>query len=431
MDRRRFLTTLSVAGATVAVGSTAFGSGGSSSSTASPPVDGTLTASSVTPPTSTTSTVPEAAAPSMGSGRKVLVVVQMNGGNDALNTVVPGQGHYRDLRPDLALAESELLGLSDGSGMALHQALTPLLSRWNDGDIAAVTGVGYEGSSRSHFAAMDDWFSATPGQSNSTGWLGRWLDLTSSAAPAPLRAVSLGGRSAALAAERSSVVSVDDPATFGLRPVRRGGGAMGDLEAYEAALRSIGSTNPTGAALGAALDAAEAFESLTAGVHGELDLTPRSFTSLLDTAAGLIELDAGTELIVVSGNGFDTHADQLDTHDALLGDVAGGVAALLDRVDAAGRRDDVMVMTTSEFGRRAAQNGSLGTDHGRAGVQFLAGAAVDGGLRGSWDLSDLVDGDLRPTVDARALYRGVLDWLGGPTDEVLGGRFEDLELVRA
>ena len=420
MDRRRFLTAMSVAGATGVIGHQALsGSGGGA-------VDAT-TASAVTPttvqptiaeiPTTTTTEAPR-------NGNKVLVVVQMNGGNDALNTLVPSDGRYHDLRPDIALAEADVLGLSDGSGLGLHPSLAPLLGRWNDGRLAAVAGVGYEDASRSHFAAMDDWFSATPGEANTTGWLGRWADLTLEPDASPMRLVSLGGRSAALDADESSAIVVNDPATFGLAV-----GDRTDLDGYEDLLRLLGGRQ--GAALDEGLDAAAALADITGSGGDDVIGGSRSFTSLLTTAAGLVEADLGTEIIVVSGGGFDTHAEQPATHAGLLDDVATGVAGFLDRIDELGRADDVLVLTTSEFGRRAAQNGSLGTDHGRAGVQFLAGSAVVGGVTGGWDLSTLVDGDLRPDVDTRALYRAALDWLGGPTTDVLGADFEDLGLIDA
>ena len=146
-------------------------------------------------------------------------------------------------------------------------------------------------------------------------------------------------------------------------------------------------------------------------------------STLTNTAAGTVARRITTRRVLL--------AEQPATHAGLLDDVATGVAGFLDRIDELGRADDVLVLTTSEFGRRAAQNGSLGTDHGRAGVQFLAGSAVVGGVTGGWDLATLVDGDLRPDVDTRALYRAALDWLGGPTTDVLGADFEDLGLIDA
>jgi uncharacterized protein (DUF1501 family) len=128
-------------------------------------------------------------------------------------------------------------------------------------------------------------------------------------------------------------------------------------------------------------------------------------------------------VVHVNVGGFDTHAGQLDTHAQLLDEVAAGIAALLTTVADGGLAEDVLVMTTSEFGRRAGENASAGTDHGKAGLQFLVGSGVSGGVYGGWDLSSLDDGDLRPSVDPREVYAAALAWMRGPIDEVLGGSY--------
>ncbi|NOX31168.1 MAG: DUF1501 domain-containing protein [Actinobacteria bacterium] len=433
MDRRRFLSTMSVAGATAAVGYTAFSNTGNGANGAAPTsslstttsigsVDPTITAD----PTGGTE-VPVTTAPAVSTAGRVLVVVQMNGGNDALNTLVPDDGRYFDARPDVSINQGEVLAIADGSGHGLHPAFEPLLARWNDGNVAAVAGVGYEGSSRSHFAAMDDWFSARPGTVSSTGWLGRWLDLTDDGSGNPMRSIALGGRGKALASELVPSTTVVDPGNFNLNNARDL-----DISSYRDGLERLGlGSDQTAVATATALESVDLFAEIVAGstdTSQELSRRP-SFTSLLATAGGLIERELGTEVIVVSGGGFDTHANQLDAHQELLSDVFGGVAAFLDRMEAVGRADDVLVMTTSEFGRRVVQNGSRGTDHGRAGVQFMMGSAVLGGLRGGWDLGRLTDGDLTPETDVRSLYQAGLDWLGGPTDEVLDRRYAELELL--
>ncbi len=430
MDRRRFLSTMSVAGATAAVGYTAISNAGNGATGAAPTSSSSTTGSvgpTITAAPTDGTDVPVTTAPDISTAGRVLVVVQMNGGNDALNTLVPDDGLYLDARPDVSIDQGEVLAIADGSGHGFHPAFEPLLARWNDGNVAAVAGVGYEGSSRSHFAAMDDWFSARPGTVSSTGWLGRWLDLTDDGAANPMRSIALGGRGQALASAMVPSTTVVNPANFNLRSARDF-----DISSYRDGLERLGQgSDQTAVATAAALESADLFAEIVAEFNDtsqELSRRP-SFSSLLATAGGLIEHELGTEVIVVSGGGFDTHANQLDAHRALLSDVFGGVAAFLDQMEAAGRADDVLVMTTSEFGRRVVQNGSLGTDHGRAGVQFMMGSAVLGGLRGAWDLSRLTDGDLTPETDMRSLYQGCLDWLGGPTDEVLDRRYAELELL--
>ncbi len=154
-------------------------------------------------------------------------------------------------------------------------------------------------------------------------------------------------------------------------------------------------------------------------------------TTLLGVAGRLIDLGLGTQVIVVSVSGFDTHANEGAAHPELLGDLATGLDRFLQAVDAQGRTDDVLVMTTSEFGRRVVENGS-GTDHGKASVALLAGGPVAGGrIVGQADLGALDDGDLAVAIDTRSMYAAVLDWLGGPTDDLLGESYDRHGLLRS
>jgi uncharacterized protein (DUF1501 family) len=385
--------------------------------------------------------VPAAGEPRPARPGRVLVVVQLNGGNDGLNTLVPaGDGRYHDLRPTLGVPDADVVPLAGLDRFGLHPALAPLAPLWDAGRLAAVAGIGLPGQTRSHFAAIDAWASAAPGAPARTGWLGRWLDLTG-ADPDPLRAVVLGGGSGSVRAERTIATTVLDPASFAFASPR---GV--DPSAFRTALLDLGpdgdSAGPVAdarRAVPAALSAVDLLASAreapdgAAGSDGS-DGTgeARSVTSLLATAARIIELDVGTEVIVVMGDDFDTHAGQAERHPRLLTDLAGGLSGFMTAMDAQGRADDVLVVTTSEFGRRAAENGS-GTDHGNASVQFVVGsAAAPRTVVGDLALGDLVDGDLKAVVDTRSLYAAALDWLGGDgavTDEVLGAPYDRSGLV--
>jgi uncharacterized protein (DUF1501 family) len=379
----------------------------------------------------------------------VLVVVQLGGGNDGLNTLVPADGRYRDARPTIAVPEADLAALDVG-GHALHPALAPLVGRWRAGQVAAVQGVGFAGQSRSHFTAMDAWWSGTGGAASTTGWLGRWLDATEGPTANPLRAIALGAGAPALTGRVVLPTVVLSPAQFALRPPR---GV--DPAAIADALLATSAPTDGGpwlvaarAAIPGALEAIRLFERVrtrAGDVPGETELggasapsagaTPAqapadSVTGLLQVAAGIIELDIGTRVVHVGTSGFDTHAGQAAAHAALLSDLGTGITAFFDRLEKAGAADRVLLMTTSEFGRRVAENGSAGTDHGGAGVQFLAAPAIRGGrVIGAAGLDRLVDGDLPIEIDARSLYAVGLDWLGGPTDELLGGRFDRYGLL--
>jgi len=366
---------------------------------------------------------------------RLLVVIELGGGNDGLNTLVPADGRYRDARPTLAVPEADVLTLDGQDDVGLHPALAPLLPLWGQGRFAGLQGIGFGGQTRSHFAATDVWRAG--GQwPFATSWLGRWLDATAGGEQRPLRAVALGADTRVLAAQDSLSTVVREPATFRLLTP---GGATSDAGAVVDAFAATASPLDDGELLAAAqrvipatleavtvLDQASA-RSARAGAAPQAGVYDQ-FTPLLETAARIVELDVGTEVIVVGASGFDTHARQADTHAQLLADVATGVRSFLDRVEQLGRGDDVLVLTTSEFGRRVAENGSLGTDHGLASTQFAFGPLPRSQVTGELGFDDLVDGDLPVAIDTRALYAIGLDWLGGPTEEVLEGSFQRVDL---
>lgn len=371
-----------------------------------------------------------------GRPGRVLVVLELSGGNDGLNTLVPDDGQYRDARPNLALPPDDLVALSGESGYALHPGLAPLAPLWAAGRLAALQGIGFDGQTRSHFAATDTWRAG--GQAPfTTSWLGRWLDATAGDQASPLRAVALGTNTRILAADRSLSTAVKTPSTFQLM-APRGPGADPDavVAAFEATAAPL-SDDPLFSAAQTAIPATlGAVHVLTQATNGgnTPQLSPdearyHQASSLLDTAARIIELDVGTEVVVVGAEGYDTHAAQAEPHARLLSDLGEGISRFLAAMEEVGRADDVLLLTTSEFGRRVAENGSGGTDHGAAGTQFLAGAAVRGQIVGAPAFDDLIEGDLPVEVDSRSLFAVGLDWLGGPTDEILNGSFDRFGLL--
>jgi uncharacterized protein (DUF1501 family) len=359
---------------------------------------------------------------------RILVVVQLTGGNDALNTVIPHDGRYHDLRPTLGIADDQLVALQGETSVGLHPALQPLVPLWDAGQLAIVPQVGFAADSRSHFESLAAWWTASPEHRASTGWLGRWLDATGVATDNPLAAVALGGAAVpALHADHSQSTAVNDIASFRLLAPRGVDGA-GLASAFAATAAPVSADDlhaQSQASVAAALRAVD----LLSSANAPTDVEPGSITEGLLTAATLIEMDLGTRVFLVSGTGFDTHANQLTNHQDLLADLAKGVSAFFAELATSGRADRVLLVTTSEFGRRAAQNGSDGTDHGHGGVHFVAGPAAHGGLHGAVDVSSLVDGDLAAAVDTRSLYAAGLDWLGGPSAELLDGHRDTIGLV--
>ncbi len=394
----------------------------------------TTTAPPTTIPATTTTL---GAGSGAAAGERVLVVLEMAGGNDALNTLVSSDGRYRDRRPALAIAESDIVTLS-GADYGLHPALAPLAPYFDAGTMLAVAGSGMTEQSRSHFKAMDTWWTGVPGATSQTGWLGRWLDATLDGENDPLKAIALGGGGPSLVGLNTISTVVRSPELFSLRTIK---GA--DNDALVAAF--LATSAPLAAepylanaqfAIPSTLSAVDLLASVSGGGEGDPVGVGRgdqaTAGTLLQTAAGIIDLGIGTQVITVGINGFDTHANQAARHQDLLRDVADGIASFLTRIEADGNADRVMLMTTSEFGRRVAENGSGGTDHGNGGCQFLFGPEVAGGrIVGELDLANLVNGDLPTAVDTLSVYASALDWLGGPTDEILGADYDRLGLLRA
>jgi uncharacterized protein (DUF1501 family) len=380
------------------------------------------------------------AAPSDRDGR-VLVVVQLSGGNDGINTVVPyADQEYPRLRKQLRLPTAEIKKVNDHVG--LHPALGDFAKLLEDGRLAIVQGVGYPNPSRSHFKSMAYWHTArldgkddnpsgdqfVPGLVSGNGWLGRVLDR----APAPADrapasvSVGLGPQPVALRGGRAvsaALTRLDDLALAGdFNPAdtlpRAGSGD--DVRAF--VRRSL-------------LDAYAAADRLKeARAEGADARYPASgLAADLRLVARLMKAGFGTRVYYVEQGGYDTHAAQLATHDRLLGDLGGAVRAFLDDLKGAGLAERVAVLCFSEFGRRAAENGSYGTDHGTAGPVLLAGGRVKGGLVGATpSLGDLEGGDLKMGIDFRRVYATALeDWLGLPARAVLAGDFERLPLFRS
>lgn len=374
---------------------------------------------------------------------RVLVVLQLAGGNDGLNTVVPyGDAMYYRARPALAVAESQAIRLSKADGFGLHPALSGLASMYDEGLVSVVQGVGYPNPNRSHFKSMDIWHTA---DTNGTGdgWLGRYFDNQCSGAPSDCQAHSgiAIGRSAppAMQGRRHMPVSFESADLF------RWAGMEVDealAEPYRAVM-SEGSSAEVARGSNAeflmrtAMDAHVSSEQVRAAVGlrplAEYPRTP--LARQLAMVAAMIRAGLRTRVYYVSHGGFDTHAGQGNingTHANLLRQLGDAVRAFYADLGAQGNDGRVLTMTFSEFGRRVSQNGSNGTDHGTAAPMFLMGPMVRPGVIGRHpSLTDLDEGDLRFTADFRNVYAAVLkDWLRTDGDKVLGGRYRAASVIR-
>ncbi|MEU6075969.1 DUF1501 domain-containing protein [Micromonospora sp. NPDC047074] len=346
---------------------------------------------------------------------RTLVLVTLYGGNDGLNTVIPyADPAYHDARPELAYTGEEVKRLDDEVG--LNPALAGLHRLHGEGRLAVVRGVGYPKPDRSHFRSMDIWQTAEPERPGNTGWLGRWLDraggdprLAVSFEPAmpPLLAGERSAGAAVPAAERkaSRVLPQATLAEFAAAapedtPARaRAAACFADLRSVEEMIREVRDSE---AAAEQEPDGEGAPATATGGSRTPLD-------AQLDLVAQCVEAEVSTRVFSVSLGGFDTHADEKQLQEVLLGQVDRAVSGFADRMarTEAGRK--VVVAVYSEFGRRVRANASDGTDHGTASNVLLLGSGVRGGLYGEApSLTDLDDGDLRFTTDFRDIYATLL-----------------------
>jgi uncharacterized protein (DUF1501 family) len=380
------------------------------------------------------------AATSLSTSGRALVVIQLAGGNDGLNTVVPySDSLYASLRPTIALSEGERLRLDER--VALNSALAPLHERFGKGSIAVVQGVGYPKPDRSHFVSTAIWQTARlEPYREPSGWLGRAVeaDVPNSGRTTPLVALGIGGGglSPSLYAQRTALPSLLSLDAFSVQPDRR---YPGDAPALRAAvdalyretsqlpltgyIRQVGTT---------ALESSDALHAAAASYGSSVKYPAGSFGDQLRLVAQLLSGGIFTRVFHVTLGGFDTHANQKSQQRTLLAQLAQGISALLDDYREHGCGDGLAVMTYSEFGRRAKENGTAGTDHGAGSVVFLAGPQVVGGLYGpSPDLSHLEGGDVPFAVDFRTVYASVLrDFLGVTPEKVLGGEYPGLTLFK-
>lgn len=376
---------------------------------------------------------------------RILVVVQLSGGNDGLNTVVPyGSPDYYNNRPGISIGEpgrarngQEALRLDGVQGIGLHPNLRDLKGLYDNGQVCIVQGVGYPNPNRSHFASMDIWHTGKPSGSG-TGWIGRYVDAACNGNPAADMAVSIGRTApiAMIGAQTQPVAfenanlfrwlgrdlhdSMDQPYQAMVRAGELSGVEQGSQESF---------------LMRTALDAQVTSDRIrTAVARQPLAQYPNhNLARQLQTVAALIRDGLSTRVYYASMGGFDTHAGQMGSHGNLMRQLGESLAAFQADLKAQGNDDRVLTMCFSEFGRRVRQNGSNGTDHGTAGPVFLVGSRVQPGLAGNHpSLTELDNGDLRYGVDFRAVYQDVLGrWMKAPTQKVLGGDFKGPRLVKA
>ncbi|HLW64656.1 MAG TPA: DUF1501 domain-containing protein [Gemmataceae bacterium] len=369
----------------------------------------------------------------------ILVVLEMTGGNDGLNMVIPyADDLYHKFRPTLRQTKEQVIRLDDHVG--LHKGMQSFRTMWDEGQLAVVQGVGYPNPQRSHFEAMDIWQSADPNLRTNTGWLGRAAVEIKDNGAVPI--LHIGNTKTPLAtsgAPGGGAVSVNDKNSFRLE---LGAGPAKQQTARRKLIDDLAqpAAKPNDGDLMAfvqrrqmqTLTAVETLRDLLEGPNA-VGRWGNGLNQKLQLIAGLISRGFGTRVFYISLDGFDTHSEQALPHNNLLADLADSVSSFFRSLKSSGDDTRVRVMTFSEFGRRTQENSSRGTDHGAASCLFVAGPSVKGGVVGKHpSLADLDAGDLKFHTDFRRIYATQLDsWLGCDSKAVLGEKWEHVKELTA
>jgi uncharacterized protein (DUF1501 family) len=366
-----------------------------------------------------------------GAAETVLVVVQLSGGNDGLNTVVPwADDAYHRARPVLSVSPGSVLKLTDHVG--LHPALAALQPVWEEGDLGVVQGVGYPDPNRSHFRSMEIWHTARTDDAPPTrGWLGEVAGGFGSGGALPTARVGARDLPLALAGAPSQVPAIGSLGDF---VIESSGGLSASSERQllsTACTRTEGRSGEAAfiaEAYAAAFDCARRLEEI--GKSGTAGFPNGGMGRSLDLASQLIGARLGSRVLYVTQGGYDTHAGQNRSHPTLLRELGNSLAAFQEQLVRQGDADRVVTLVFSEFGRRIHENASGGTDHGAGNPVLLLGRPVAGGVTGHIPALDgAVDRDVPMSTDFRSVYVTLLDWLGAPAGRAVPGQFDRLPLL--
>ena len=370
--------------------------------------------------------------------RRSLVVIQLSGGNDAMNTIVPyNDGIYHDSRAAIHLTEDEVIDI-DGS-LGFHPEMGAIKNLWDLGKVSIINGVGYPTPNRSHFRSMDIWHTAEAESIAPDGWLGRTIREIDPDHKNVVTGVNFGrGLPRSLHCKGVPVASVGDLETYGLMSDIQGSEnrdfalsffsrLYGPHQGRDAILESLGE-NGINAMIGA-----DILSSANSEYSSSIEYDDNPISNNLKDIAKVIFSDVGTKIYYAQHGSFDTHAGELINHAKLWKDLSLALGDFFDDLKEHNREEDVTVLLFSEFGRRIEDNGS-GTDHGSGGNAFLLGGSLKGGFYGeqpSLELSDQVEGDMKYNNDFRSIYATLLDqWLGVDPMPVLGSNYEQHDFFK-
>ena len=373
------------------------------------------------------------------NGDRNLVIVQMSGGNDYMNTLVPyGNGLYYDSRPEIAIDPESVIKIDDQVGF--RPGLEPIKRLWDEGKVAIINGIGYPKPNRSHFRSMDVWHTALAEEVGTEGWLGRAIRDIDPNGENVLAGVNFGrGLPRAMGCPGVPVASVGNLETYGLFPdmqdqalreyaLETFGKMYGGAEGKDAVMGFLGQTGLD------ALRGADILRTAPGMYESTVEYAANPMAQSLKSAAQVMFADFGTRVYFTQHGSFDTHSGELFKHEMLWNEVAPAVGDFYDDLVEHGRNEDTVMFLYSEFGRRIKDNGS-GTDHGSGGMAMLIGDSVKGGMYGEYPSladDDQLEGDLHYNNDFRSTYTSVLEqWLSLDAAPIVNGRYEAFDLFAA
>ena len=373
------------------------------------------------------------------NGARNLVIVQLSGGNDFMNTLVPyDNGLYYDSRPEIAIDPDSVLKIDDQVGF--RPGMEPIKRLWDEGKVAIIQGIGYPNPNRSHFRSMDVWHTALAEEVGTEGWLGRAIRDMDPNGENVLTGVNFGrGLPRAMGCPGVPVASVGNLETYGLFPdmqdqalreyaLETFGKMYGGAEGKDAVMGFLGQTGLD------ALRGADILRTAPGVYESTVEYAANPMAQGLKSAAQVMFADLGTRVYFTQHGSFDTHSGELFKHEMLWNEVAPAVGDFYDDLVEHGRNEDTVMFLYSEFGRRIRDNGS-GTDHGSGGMAMLIGDSVKGGMYGEYPSlaeEDQLEGDLHYNNDFRTTYTSVLEqWLHLDAAPIVNGRYEAFELFAA
>ena len=366
---------------------------------------------------------------------KTLVVVQLTGGNDFMNTIVPyTNGHYYDARKKVVMKQEDVLPINDE--LAMNGNAAPFKRLYDEGRMAIIQGIGYPNSNRSHFRGMDIWHTAEPDRVGSEGWLGQAVRELDPSSENVLTGVNIGmGLPRAMSVSGVPVTSVGDLENYGVmsrleqerlrdKALETFKGIYGQAIGSGQVAEYIGQTGLD------VLKGADMLADVADGYQSSVEYADNSIAKSLRDVARIHLADLGTRVFYTQHGGYDTHANEMPTHPKLMTDVSGAISDFLDDLAEHDAADDVLVFVFTEFGRRMRDNGS-GTDHGSGGGAYLFGKDVAGGLYSEYPSLNPAEWehgeDLKHTIDFRGIYATILEqWLEIEARPIVKGEYEQI-----